>query len=1258
MRRWSLWLVALCLASSTTAFAQRADLQTNQRELNRFASAAAKDYKANRSKAIKLARKHGWVVEKTFSDGRHISLQGLDATGMPIYYITYSNSRAAATLSTDQLWAGGSLGLNLSGAGSAVTNKLGIWDGGRVRQTHQELTGRVTQKDLATSNNDHATHVAGTMMATGVNQQAKGMAHGLKNLLAYDFNSDVSEMAAAASGLLVSNHSYGTISGWRYNSDRKGTDADPYWEWWGNPDISTTEDFKFGYYDASAASWDKIAFDAPYYLMVKSSGNNRNEMGPAEGKPFYRRNKSGAFELVAARPAGISDNSSYDIISTTGTAKNILTVGAVSPIPSGYKRPSDVYISDFSSWGPTDDGRIKPDIVGNGVQLMSPTAAADNSYGTYSGTSMAAPNVSGSLILLQEHYANTMNGNVMRAATLKGLVIHTADEAGATPGPDYIYGWGLMNTASAANVITHHKRAASPEYKHLLEEMQLAQNQTHTIDVVASGAGPLKVTITWTDPEATPISSSSTTVLNNRTPRLINDLDIKVENKGTVYQPWILDPVNPTKAATTGNNTLDNVEQVFIANPVPGETYTIKVSHKGTLARGPQAFSLIASGVGGSIYCTSAPLSNQGTYIERILINNAPLSPARTAGCASYTNYTENMFAIEPGQSRTITIKPATCTTPASKVAKVFIDWNGNGSFDDAGEQVAVSGVVTDNTAITATITAPELIATGYKVRMRVVLAETTNAASVSACGTYAAGETQDYLVQLDKPAREVSAVSVAPVGQAICASQSQAVLVRIRNNGTSDLTNIPVTVTVKKKGAVHAQLTGVYSDILQAGREDGIILTAFATEPGETYELIAETGLQGDVITSNNKTTSNLTIATPDAAPQASVFRCGHDPNYTFTGTGNGTIFWYDSPTSTTPVAAGNNFQLPVSNVGNTMYASLNDLDMSVGYKTKSELSSGGYNQFTPDIFVKAHAPVILESTRLYVGWGGKVTFTVFNKNNEVVSERTLQVTATRTVPTRGEAINDPNDKGEVHYLGLELPAAGEYRIVTTYGEEATLFRNNQASVPYPVGKPNVFTITGNSADPNPETYYYYFYDLKVKALGCKSERVQVQIKGATPLELPVVSRTGHTLRSSASEGNQWYLNGKAIAGATNQELVPTESGKYSVIVEREGCFSEESVTYTYNYKQGQEPTGTDFIAYPNPSTGTFTLVGDLGMDDVLTYTLYDMLGNTLRSGSIDKFNGQYEVSLDMGKAASGMYLLRIQKNDDVTVKRLVLQR
>ena len=304
---------------------------------------------------LKIAKEKNWplILTSNSSSKEIIILTGISNSGIPLYTSTQSNVVAASTTGTNQLWSGGRLGLSLSGSSASVANNLAIWDGGRIMPNHIELTGRVTQRDVAASNSSHATHVAGTMVASGINPAAKGMAFGTTNLNCYDFINHLSEMLGAASGLLVSNHSYGSVAGWRYNGSN--------WEFYGDP--NTNEDYKFGFYNDEAQLWDSIMYNTPKYLIVKSAGNNRVENGPAVGQPYFRYDVAGNMVAAGNRPAGISSNNGYDIIPTYGCAKNVLTVGSIQGIEGGYNNPSDVVLSTMSSWGPTDDGRIKPDIA-------------------------------------------------------------------------------------------------------------------------------------------------------------------------------------------------------------------------------------------------------------------------------------------------------------------------------------------------------------------------------------------------------------------------------------------------------------------------------------------------------------------------------------------------------------------------------------------------------------------------------------------------------------------------------------------------------------------------------------------------------------------------------------------------------------------------------------------------------------------------------------------------------------------------------
>jgi len=111
-------------------------------------------------------------------------------------------------------------------------------------------------------------------------------------------------------------------------------------------------------------------------------------------------------------------------------------------------------MSSFSNYGPTDDGRIKPDISAKGVNVSSCISTSDTAYSSFNGTSMATPAITGLIVLLQKHF-NNVTGAYMKAATVRGLLCHSAREAGAYDGPDYEFGWGLADGLAAANLISN-----------------------------------------------------------------------------------------------------------------------------------------------------------------------------------------------------------------------------------------------------------------------------------------------------------------------------------------------------------------------------------------------------------------------------------------------------------------------------------------------------------------------------------------------------------------------------------------------------------------------------------------------------------------------------------------------------------------------------------------------------------------------------------------------------------------------------------
>lgn len=1216
-----------------------AQVSTQKERLQQYGVYLRKVEDDQKKQALLLAQKKGWPTERILPNGDRMLLVGVNAGGTPEYLTTYSNVGAAATTGASQLWPGGALNLNLTGSSSFMAGRLAIWDGGLVRGTHIEMAGRVVPGD-GSGLSDHGSHVAGTMMATGINATARGMAYGAPNITSYDFSNDNSEMATAAGNFLVSNHSYGSIAGWFF---RNGI-----WEFWG--DWNAREDFRFGFYSAATAYWDSLAFLAPNYLIIKSAGNNRNNNGPAVGANYRRYDQSGQMADAGPYVDTLSRNNGYDILPTNSNAKNIITVGAVGILANGYQGPSSVLMSTFSSWGPTDDGRIKPDIVGAGVGLLSISSSADNAYATSSGTSMSAPNVSGSLFLLQELYRRE-TGAFMRSATLRGIAIHTADEAGSAPGPDYRFGWGLLNVARGAQVITGRNQT------HAIQERVLNQGQSFSTNVVASGTGPLAVTICWTDPPA-PVDEVNR--LNNPTPKLINDLDVRVISASGTEQPWILDRLNPDNAATRGDNVLDNVEKIEILNPIPGQVYEVRVTHKGTLRNGTQAYSLIMSGVGGTAYCASAPASPNDTRIDNFTF--AGINRNGTGVCTQYTNATNIFGTVSPGASLPFSVSLGTCGGNVNKIARIFVDWNRDGDFDDAGELAATSAVISGSSVFSGNINVPG-VQPGTSTRLRVVVSETTNVAGVTSCGTLpGGGETQDYSLNIVRAALDAQPLQVRVPDQTnpICAGPMQ-FTVRVSNEGTSSLTNIPVVAVVREGATIVATLNDTIRTAVAPGTQvTHYMQQLFTTLPSRTYQVqlytnnAVEENRFNDTITGSNFSTAAASTATITPGSGQICSPTSARATATVSGFGNN-LFWYTQAVGGAPVARGSSLNTTVVPTNRTYFLGVNDARTNVGPVTKNVLGlSGDYGQFAPSINVSALTPVVIERARMYFGAAGRITFVVRDAGtNDVIAQTVVEVTPTRTSPG---TTNDLADTGRIVPLNLRLPS-GQYTITPQFENGATIFRNNFISAnPYPMTVNQLFSITGNTAG---EGFYYYFYDMEVRSLSCGSaSRIPFVLDAMLQ---PNITQVGNVLNSGVSTGSiQWFLNNTAIPGATNPTLTITQGGVFRVDVTKDGClFSSAEFSTWPTSVTNLNPSSIGMVVTPNPTPGAAEVRFALPKREIVTLQVLDASGRVISQEQFTALPGSLiSRPLALQNAAPGMYLVKLYFDNKQFIQRLTLAR
>jgi subtilisin-like proprotein convertase family protein len=391
---------------------------------------------------------------------------------------------------------------SLSGLGVVV----GEWDGGAVDAAHQDFGGRVTVKEPGNSST-HATHVSGTIIGSGLgNANARGYATNA-TLISYNFSGNVPNERRQAKHEHYhehDNHSWGSGGSGGY-----------------------------GGYNNTARDFDTDSRDT-MALAIKSAGNDGQQS-----------------TVIVQTPQG---NYGYNSIDGTSGGKNIIVVGAAQ---------DNGDLSSFSARGPTNDGRIKPDVVANGQGLLS--TYPNNTYSSISGTSMSAPSTTGVVTLLAEYHKQLHGGERWAPDVARTVMMHTCEDV-FHPGPDFRFGWGLVDATAGHELLTADH--ASGRKRIVRGSLREGEFEEMTV-VVPAGMPVLKVTVSWLDAFAGGTAAK----------RLIHDLDAKlISPSGTDFFPWTLDAANPHDFAVQGwPNTHDNIEQILVNNPEAGN-WTLRVT--------------------------------------------------------------------------------------------------------------------------------------------------------------------------------------------------------------------------------------------------------------------------------------------------------------------------------------------------------------------------------------------------------------------------------------------------------------------------------------------------------------------------------------------------------------------------------------------------------------------------------------------------------------------------------------------------------
>lgn len=492
------------------------------------------------------AEVEGIPFEGDTEDGRGFRLEGFE-NGEAVFVYT-ANMIQAAESSAVAPWVRWNAdfdpvaGPNIDGTGLIVN----VVDLGTIYDQHQEFfdaegISRILVRETAAAGSDasrrHMTEAASVLGAWGVREDAVGIAPRVRfrtfasgDPLAPMYGSGMAH-PSQTHGAVVTNRSIGGTSG------------------------STL-------YSFAARDGDRAAVDTPYHLLVNSAGNNGS-----------------GFETIG---------------SGVGLAKNVLTIGETGAL---HRNEDGSYLSggsvvSQSSRGPAGSGRIKPDFVTRGSSMRA-ARSGTNSYSTPSGTSFASPHAAGTVVILADHFRQRFPGRLPRAATIRALLVNGADDLG-NPGPDYLYGYGAINTLASARLIRDY--ADQPQRRHLIEDA-LHPGGTWMQDYTVTEAGRVRVALSWLDPAFSSQTSN---------PVIVNNLHVRVFGPdGAVHYPFVMPRALDSSAsfsahAVRAENHVDPNLLVEISNAAPG-SYTVEVYHDGTLLDGvPQEFSLAVSGMAAS----------------------------------------------------------------------------------------------------------------------------------------------------------------------------------------------------------------------------------------------------------------------------------------------------------------------------------------------------------------------------------------------------------------------------------------------------------------------------------------------------------------------------------------------------------------------------------------------------------------------------------------------------------------------------------
>ena len=904
-------------------------------------------------------------------------------------------------------------------------------------------------------------------------------------------------------------------------------------------------------------------------------------------------------------------------------------------------------IQASSSRGPASDGRIKPDISAHGNYQTS--TDPNNEYASGSGTSAAAPGIAGCFTQLQHVYKMLNNGNDGPSALLKAVMLNTANDLG-NDGPDFIHGWGKVNTLKATEALE--------EGHYLTSSASQGTINNHTINVPA-GTSRLKVMVYWADPEGSTSAAQA----------LVNDLDATLTDGSNVFFPWLLN-TTPNAAslnqpASRGVDNLNNVEQIAIDNP-SASSYTLTVSG------------------------STIPFGSAQYWVTWEYINDTPvvIFPMGGEGLEPNTNVriqwdawnsADNFFieySLDEGNTWTPisnvlgSLRILTWTTPNVQTgqARIRITQNGmsatsaeNFSLMRRPENVRIDRICQDdnqlvlawdpvdeafnydifllgsqymdsigNTTDTSfNITVSDLSEEQWlAVRANGINGMRSNRTiAIPFEGLGSGGQNSCVLSCKSDIDAGIQAITSSLPDADLCNQNiAQGLDIVVENLGDVDLGFVEVNFQVNDGPIISEFLSGTLDSRSTLAHSFGSIL--FIDRPGSNT-LKIWTSTNGDSTNCNDTLYRTINLAKADLPDNTTQQGCLGEPAVLTFDNLLGDVTWFDNGN---PVGQGPTFTTPSLSFQRFYQAqqTIPSSPLQAG-PMGTDFGGGGYhgsNGFFPALEFDADTNFIIKSVLVDADGAGNRTIEIrqgTSNGNAIYSETFSLIDG----PQRIE-------------LDATIPGPGTYFIG---GNGMELYRNNSGT-DYPYITEGIVRITRSTATTDPDAYYYYFYDWEIALGPCVGNLVNVF---AEPIGLSInASGIENNFDFSASTSNsslnnewQWDFGD----GGSSTDASPTHTyynvGNYTVrVTANKGCSKDTVITVTTISDIDDPENAIHFELYPNPGKDIVTLNVNSSED----YSIQVSSADGRKIAHINKRAETTKNMLDTETWSQGIYWISIQ--------------